>query len=123
MANEMSMALAGLWGKIAMNGDFLREGVRMLAQALMDLDVTQRVGAGRHERTPERTGQRGVGVMENYCVRSGQRLVVLVRHGVPHLLVICWSCARRLGHHLRVVRWSCRRFYSDKTCYQTTMIR
>ena len=58
MADEMSMALAELLGKIDMNGDFLREGVRMLAQALMDLDVTQRLGAGRHERTPERTGQR-----------------------------------------------------------------
>jgi len=54
----MSMALAELLGKINMDNDFLREGVRMLAQALMELEVTQRLGAGRHERTDERTGQR-----------------------------------------------------------------
>ena len=58
MADEMSMALAELLGKIDMNSDFLREGVRLLAQVLMDLEVTQRLGAGRHERTQERTGQR-----------------------------------------------------------------
>ncbi len=58
MADEMSMALAELLGKINMDNDFLREGVRMLAQALMELEVTQRLGAGRHERTDERTGQR-----------------------------------------------------------------
>ncbi len=58
MADEMSMALAELLSKIDMNSDFLREGVRLLAQVLMDLEVTQRLGAGRHERTQERTGQR-----------------------------------------------------------------
>jgi len=58
MADEMSMALAELLGKINMNTDFLREGVRVLAQALMELEVTQQLGAGRHERTEERTGQR-----------------------------------------------------------------
>ncbi len=58
MADEMSMALAELLGKITMDNDFLREGVRLLAQALMELEVTQRLGAGRHERTDERTGQR-----------------------------------------------------------------
>ncbi len=58
MADEMSMALAELLGKITMNSDFLREGVRVLAHALMELEVTQQLGAGRHERTEERTGQR-----------------------------------------------------------------
>ncbi len=58
MADEMSMALAELLGKINMNTDFLREGVRVLAQALMELEVTQQLGAGRHERTGERTGHR-----------------------------------------------------------------
>ncbi len=58
MADEMSMALAELLSKITMNSDVLRDGVRLLAQALMDLEVTQQLGAGRHERTDERTGQR-----------------------------------------------------------------
>jgi transposase-like protein len=38
--------------------DFLREGVRVLVHALMEEEVTQHVGAKRHERTTERTGQR-----------------------------------------------------------------
>jgi putative transposase len=35
--------------------DFLREGVRVLAQALMELEISQQVGAAKHERSPERT--------------------------------------------------------------------
>src|SRR5215204_4453045 len=41
MADEMRMALE-----------------RLLSKALVELEVTQYVGAERHERTPERTGQR-----------------------------------------------------------------
>jgi transposase-like protein len=40
------------------DADFLREGVRVLSQALLELEVTQHVGAERHERTALRTGQR-----------------------------------------------------------------
>jgi transposase-like protein len=40
------------------NGDFLREGTRLLAQMAMELEVSQRIGAGKYERTPARTGQR-----------------------------------------------------------------
>lgn len=38
--------------------DLLRKGTRVLAQAVMEAEVTERLGAGVHERTPERTGQR-----------------------------------------------------------------
>ena len=39
--------------------DFLREGVRILAQAMMDAEVTQLIGAGHGERAPDtRTAQR-----------------------------------------------------------------
>ena len=34
--------------------DFLREGVRTLAQALMELEVTSQIGAEHGERAPER---------------------------------------------------------------------
>jgi hypothetical protein len=34
--------------------DVLWEGVRLLAEALMELEVSEQVGAGRYERTPER---------------------------------------------------------------------
>jgi putative transposase len=60
MADEMRMALDALLRKAQVDGDvdFLREGARVLSEALMELEVTRHVGAERHERTPERTGQR-----------------------------------------------------------------
>src|SRR4051794_6139708 len=38
--------------------DFLREGVRVLTQALMEAEVSAHLNAERHERTAGRTGQR-----------------------------------------------------------------
>src|SRR5262245_11944331 len=64
MADEMSMALEELLCKVQVSDDvdFLREGVRALAEALaealMELEVTRYVGAGRYERTPQRMGER-----------------------------------------------------------------
>jgi transposase-like protein len=60
MADTVSMALAELVRKAEQNGDvdFLRDGVRVLSQALMEVEVSQHLGAERHERTGERTGQR-----------------------------------------------------------------
>lgn len=60
MADEVRMALLELLRKAALDqdGDFLRDGVQTLAQALMELEVSQHVGAERHERTLARTGQR-----------------------------------------------------------------
>ena len=60
MADTVSMALAELVRKAEQNGDvdFLREGVRVLSQALMEIEVSQQLGAERYERTAERTGQR-----------------------------------------------------------------
>jgi transposase-like protein len=54
------MALAELVRKAEADPsvDVLRESVQLLAQALMELEVTHQVGAERHERTAERTGQR-----------------------------------------------------------------
>ncbi|MGZ3637740.1 MAG: IS256 family transposase, partial [Ktedonobacterales bacterium] len=60
MASKISMALDELLCKAQVSDDvdFLREGVRVLAQALMEAEVTQHVGASRYARTPERTGER-----------------------------------------------------------------
>jgi transposase-like protein len=60
MADEMSMALEELLRKaqVSSDVDFLREGVRALAEALMELEVTRHVGAGRYDRTSQRTGER-----------------------------------------------------------------
>jgi putative transposase len=60
MADEMRMALETLLRKadVEQDVDFLREGARVFSEALMELEVTRHVGAERHERTAERTGQR-----------------------------------------------------------------
>jgi putative transposase len=60
MANELRMALRELLGKadLEQSADFRREGVRVLSQALLELEVEQHVGAGRYERTTNQTGQR-----------------------------------------------------------------
>jgi putative transposase len=60
MADEMRMALEALLRKadVEQDVDFLREGARVFSEALMELEVTRHIGAERHERRPERTGQR-----------------------------------------------------------------
>jgi putative transposase len=60
MADDVRMALAELVRKAEAEPglDVLREGVRVLAEAVMDLEVEQHLGAGRHERSPERSGHR-----------------------------------------------------------------
>ncbi len=60
MADTASMALDELLRKaqVSEDVDFLRESVRVMAQALMEVEVTQQLGAGRYERTAERRGER-----------------------------------------------------------------
>lgn len=55
-----SMTFAEYLRKIDVDpdGDFLREGLRLLAQLVMEEEVTQQIGAARYQRTPERTTQR-----------------------------------------------------------------
>src|SRR5690242_8560033 len=60
MADTASMALDELLRKAQLSDDvdFLHEGIRVLAQALMEVEVTQQLGASRYERTAERRGER-----------------------------------------------------------------
>jgi transposase-like protein len=55
MAN-LRMTLLDLLNKEEQGADpsFLRDGVRLLAQELMDAEVTQLTGAGLHERSENR---------------------------------------------------------------------
>lgn len=57
---DNSMELTDFLRKAVGGGDvdFLREGVRVLSQALMELEVSEQIGAGRHERSCERTTHR-----------------------------------------------------------------
>jgi len=60
MADELRIGLSELLRKAMIDHDagFLKEGARVLSQALMELEVEEHVGAGRHERSAGRTGQR-----------------------------------------------------------------
>src|SRR5437016_10641796 len=60
MAESLSMALAELLRKADAEPDVdtLREGVRVMTQALMELEVAQHLGAERYQRSPERQGER-----------------------------------------------------------------
>jgi transposase-like protein len=60
MADDFKMALEELLRKAQIEGDvdFLRDGVQVMAQALMELEVTHHVGAEPYERTATRNGTR-----------------------------------------------------------------
>jgi putative transposase len=60
MTDTLSIGLTKLLRKAQMadDVDFLREGLRVFSEAVMELEVTQHVGAERHARTERRTGQR-----------------------------------------------------------------
>ncbi len=60
MADGLRMALLETLRKAGLDGDvdFLREGVQVLAQAVMEAEVAEHLGAERYERSPDRTGQR-----------------------------------------------------------------
>jgi putative transposase len=57
---ELSMTLGEYLRKIEvdLDGDFLRQGMRLLAQLIMDGEVTEQIGAAKYQRTPERKTQR-----------------------------------------------------------------
>jgi len=51
------VSLLDLLRKAGMDGDvdFPRESVKVLAQAVIELEASERIGAEKDERTPERT--------------------------------------------------------------------
>src|SRR5215470_18573903 len=60
MADNLSIALAELLRKTDAEPDIdtLREGVRVVTHALMELEVAQHLGAERYQRTSDRQGER-----------------------------------------------------------------
>jgi putative transposase len=60
--------------------DFLREGVRVLAQALMDAEVSEQIGAEHSQRTPERVTHRN-----GYRARDWDTRVGTVELQVPRV--------------------------------------
>src|SRR3954453_9591855 len=53
------------------DGDVLREGIRVLSQALMEAEVAASIGAERHERTGERTAYRDGSRTRTWDTRVG----------------------------------------------------
>ena len=74
------MDLSAFVGKLLeeQDGDVLREGIRVLSQALMETEVAGLIGADRHERTPERTGHRN-----GYRMRTWDRRVGTIELAIP----------------------------------------
>jgi transposase-like protein len=86
------MTLSEYLRKIGTNleGDFLREGLALLAQMTMDLEVTAQIGAAKHQRSPERTNQRNGTRERPWDTRVGRLELQIpkLRHGsyFPSLL-------------------------------------
>lgn len=57
---DITMALMELLRKheLGIDSDFLREGVQIMMQMLIELEAGQQIGAGRYERKPERVTYR-----------------------------------------------------------------
>ena len=51
--------------------DLLREGVRVLAQAVMETEVSSQIGAGPYERSSERLAYRGGYRTRRWDTRAG----------------------------------------------------
>jgi putative transposase len=73
MADVTSMALLELLRKAATGPDvdLLREALGVMSQALMEAEVEAHLGAGRYERTPERSGQRNGYRDRDWDTRAG----------------------------------------------------
>ena len=73
MADELRIGLKELLRKAHMehDADFLKEGVRALSQALMEMEVEEHIGAGRYERTEGRSGHRNGYRERTWDTRAG----------------------------------------------------
>lgn len=92
MADELRLALAELLRKAGVeDADFLREGVRVLAQELMQLELAEPVVADCHERTPERSGYRNGCRERPWDTRVGTIELQLPRVRDGSSSRACWS--------------------------------
>ena len=74
------MDLSAFVGKLLeeQDGDVLREGIRVLSQALMETEVAGLIGAERHERTGDRTAYRN-----GYRTRTWDTRVGTIELAIP----------------------------------------
>jgi len=99
------MDLTAFVGKLLeeQDGEVLREGIRVLSQALMETEVAGLIGAERHERTADRTAYRNGTRTRTWDTRMGtiELAIPKVRRGTyfPSLL----QPRRRAEHALLAV--------------------
>src|SRR5262249_36714398 len=92
MADELRMALARVLRKAGVQeADFLREGVRVLAQELMELELAEHLGAERHEHTAERSGYRNGYRERPWDTRVGSIELQVPRVRDGSFFPACWS--------------------------------
>ena len=82
-------------------GDVLVEGLRWLLQELMDAEVSAQIGAGRYERTNERTTQRNGYRSRPWDTRLGTLELAIPKLRQGSYFPSCWS---HVGARSR--RWS-----------------
>ena len=114
------MDLSAFVGKLLeeQDGDVLREGIRVLSQALMETEVAGLIGADRHERSTDRTAYRNGYRRRTWDTRVGtiELAIPKVRPGRTSLHCSnrvaapsrrCWrSCKRRMSTASRRARWT-----------------
>lgn len=92
MADSLSMALLELLRNAdpERRDDFLRHAVERLAQEIVEVEVEQKIGAGRYERTQERTNSRNGSQPRDWDTTAGTAHLRIpkLRHGssMPVLL-------------------------------------
>jgi putative transposase len=89
---DVSMTLMEYFRKVGvdLDGDFLREGARLVSQMAIELEVEQQIGAAKHQRTPTRSNQRNGYRQRDWDTRVGriELQIPKLRHGsyFPSLL-------------------------------------
>ena len=89
---DTSMTLMEYLRKVGadLDGDFLREGARLVSQMAIELEVERQIGATKHQRTPTRTNQRNGYRAREWDTRVGriELQIPKLRHGsfFPSLL-------------------------------------
>jgi transposase-like protein len=70
---EISMTVGEYLRKVGIDvdGDFLAQSAAIVAQATMELEVAQQIGAAKHERTPARQTQRNGYRERSWATRAG----------------------------------------------------
>ena len=71
---DPTMALMNYLSKLGLQieDDLVRKGIRVLIQSVIEAEVTQRIGAERYERSPERVTQRNGYRERAYATRVGE---------------------------------------------------